>query len=59
MDANQNRTGQKTEKLTDYTSNGGRFSFGTFFVRTKKVPRCSAAKKHIKDRKETLFPRMR
>ena len=39
MDANQNRTGQKTVKLTGYTSSGGRFSLGTFFVRSKKVPR--------------------
>ena len=45
MEANQNRSGQKTRKLTGYTRNGGRFSLDTFFVRTKKVSRPSRAKK--------------
>ena len=33
--------GKKVIKLTGYTSNGGRFSLDTFFVRTKKVSRHS------------------
>ena len=36
----------KTIKLTDYTSIGGQFSLGTFFVCTKKVPRFSGSEKN-------------
>jgi len=48
MDANQNRTRQKTGKLTGDTSNGGRFSFPPFFVRTKKGGRFTEANQNKK-----------
>jgi len=45
MDANQNRTGQKTGKLTSYTRNGGEF-LCLLSCRYKKVGRPSGTKKH-------------
>jgi len=48
MDANQNRTRQKTGKLTDCTRNGGVVSFGYFSLdKQRKVSRPSGTKNNI------------
>ena len=47
MDASQIRTRQKPVFSIDCIRIGGRFSLGTFFVRTKKVPRHSVAKQTL------------
>jgi len=49
-DANQNRSRQKIQKLTEYTRNGGVFSFGYFSLdKQRKVSRPSW------DEKNTIF----